>query len=471
MTGLEKWALEHNTTKEEIRILTLADDCADWRKTFDVYDVENQHISPAIDLYLHELLAKGRSGLMSVPLETISRGINGNISPYNILTVIQTRTDNAYNGLPVTQDGREDALNSARFPCSKLPMLLEDIKNTDFSMIENRACDEFKTSSTRFGPVAPLTRNMDKIAEARDELRRTADLLQAVIDRKIYQIDVSKALSMSRSNLQNQIAVQLKPYIKSKLISLDELRKALKDVRSPGDKLLLEMFGIENETKNGAIMFLPDYNEDELWDIAFERLSKREYSILRMYTGAETGTPMSLDKIAAEFHLTRERIAQIKAKAIRKLRSPTVLNKIFPPINTCLIDCAHDIMAAADKTIEIYLAAKKEYERQARIRSAAKCYKAGIKPENAAEINCEIEAYRDRRAAIQRTVTLEEADLSTRLRNCLKRANIQTLNELLDMNCSQILRIRNLGRNTLAELHSAIKKYFGIDRIDLLEKP
>ena len=54
------------------------------------------------------------------------------------------------------------------------------------------------------------------------------------------------------------------------------------------------------------------------------RLDQREREILRLRFGLDQGQPRTLDEIGLHFHLTRERIRQIEARAISKLRHPTL---------------------------------------------------------------------------------------------------------------------------------------------------
>ncbi|MBQ9735333.1 MAG: RNA polymerase sigma factor RpoD [Clostridia bacterium] len=52
-------------------------------------------------------------------------------------------------------------------------------------------------------------------------------------------------------------------------------------------------------------------------------LSPREEQVIRMRFGLVDGTPHTLEDVGAFFNITRERIRQIEAKAIRKLRHPS----------------------------------------------------------------------------------------------------------------------------------------------------
>lgn len=53
---------------------------------------------------------------------------------------------------------------------------------------------------------------------------------------------------------------------------------------------------------------------------ALNTLSEREATVLRKYFGIDTEHPLTLEEIGEEFGLTRERVRQIKEKAIRRLR-------------------------------------------------------------------------------------------------------------------------------------------------------
>ena len=52
-------------------------------------------------------------------------------------------------------------------------------------------------------------------------------------------------------------------------------------------------------------------------------LTLREANILRMRFGIDMNTDHTLEEVGKQFDVTRERIRQIEAKALRKLRHPT----------------------------------------------------------------------------------------------------------------------------------------------------
>ena len=57
-------------------------------------------------------------------------------------------------------------------------------------------------------------------------------------------------------------------------------------------------------------------------------LTPREEKVLRLRYGIDDGRPRTLEEVGREFNVTRERIRQIEAKALRKLRNPARLKKL-----------------------------------------------------------------------------------------------------------------------------------------------
>ena len=66
-------------------------------------------------------------------------------------------------------------------------------------------------------------------------------------------------------------------------------------------------------------------NEDI--DTVLKTLTPREESVIRLRFGLKDGRCHTLEEVGTEFNVTRERIRQIEAKALRKLRHPVRSNK------------------------------------------------------------------------------------------------------------------------------------------------
>ena len=64
-----------------------------------------------------------------------------------------------------------------------------------------------------------------------------------------------------------------------------------------------------------------------------ETLTDREYKVLSLRFGLEDGRPRTLEEVGREFNVTRERIRQIEAKALRKMRHPSRSRKLKDFLN------------------------------------------------------------------------------------------------------------------------------------------
>lgn len=96
--------------------------------------------------------------------------------------------------------------------------------------------------------------------------------------------------------------------------------------------------GEEEDSNLGT--FIEDENAKSPSDVvAFDMLKKqlisildtltpREEKVLRLRYGIDDGRPRTLEEVGKEFNVTRERIRQIEAKALRKLRHPSRSKKL-----------------------------------------------------------------------------------------------------------------------------------------------
>jgi RNA polymerase primary sigma factor len=67
--------------------------------------------------------------------------------------------------------------------------------------------------------------------------------------------------------------------------------------------------------------------KEQLEDV-LTTLTEREKKVLKLRFGIGDGCPRTLEEVGRQYNVTRERIRQIEAKALRKLRHPTRRSKL-----------------------------------------------------------------------------------------------------------------------------------------------
>ena len=93
------------------------------------------------------------------------------------------------------------------------------------------------------------------------------------------------------------------------------------DDTSFGD--FLEDKSAENPMDGAAFNSLRDKISDVL-----DTINERERAVIEQRFGLRDGNPRTLEEVGRQFNVTRERIRQIEAKALRKLRHPSRIGKI-----------------------------------------------------------------------------------------------------------------------------------------------
>ncbi len=143
---------------------------------------------------------------------------------------------------------------------------------------------------------------------------------------------VSKLMKVTRKYRQEYGRdPQIEEYSKHMHISMDKVKNALKIMQDPlslstplgeDEDSHLEDF-IEDKTglppSHSALDLLRRREVTKILDT----LTDREAKIIKLRFGIETGYPRTLEEVGKIFRVTRERVRQIEAKAIRKLRHPS----------------------------------------------------------------------------------------------------------------------------------------------------
>ena len=120
-------------------------------------------------------------------------------------------------------------------------------------------------------------------------------------------------------------------------VSLDEVTETLalaRRIRSLDaalgdgeDNSLLEI--LPDETQESPDVLLTRDSLGAAVDLALDTLDESEQEVIRLYLGLDGDSEMTLGAIGARFGLTRERVRQIKEKALRKLRSPARARRLM----------------------------------------------------------------------------------------------------------------------------------------------
>ena len=140
-------------------------------------------------------------------------------------------------------------------------------------------------------------------------LQKSRSRLELKLGRPPTHAELSEDLELSEAKVSEALRFAIEP------LSLSE------PLRDDGDAELgdvVEDRGADSPFERAASSLLPD----EITPL-LDPLDEREREILRLRFGLDRGEPRTLEEVGAFFHLTRERIRQIEARAMSKLRHPS----------------------------------------------------------------------------------------------------------------------------------------------------
>jgi len=141
---------------------------------------------------------------------------------------------------------------------------------------------------------------------------------------KLMRVDRQLLQEYGRTPTAEEIAKEMQ-------VSVDKVREIMKIAQEPVS--LETPIGEEEDSHLGD--FIPDNDipapaevaaftllREQLMEV-LDTLTEREEKVLRLRFGLDDGRPRTLEEVGKEFNVTRERIRQIEAKALRKLRHPS----------------------------------------------------------------------------------------------------------------------------------------------------
>lgn len=155
----------------------------------------------------------------------------------------------------------------------------------------------------------------------------------------VHMIETINKLNRISRQILQETGVEPSPEELAKKMDLseDKIRKILKIAKEPIS--MATPVGDDEESR------LEDFIEDDIVDSPIDSamnaglreatlevlatLTPREAKVLRMRFGIDMNTDHTLEEVGKQFDVTRERIRQIEAKALRKLRHPTRSEKLW----------------------------------------------------------------------------------------------------------------------------------------------
>ncbi|MCP4128416.1 MAG: RNA polymerase sigma factor RpoD [Gammaproteobacteria bacterium] len=195
-----------------------------------------------------------------------------------------------------------------------------------------KAVDKFEyRRGYKFSPYATwwipqaITRS---IADQARTIRIPVHMIETI--NKLNRISRQMVQEMGREATPEELAERME-------MPEDKVRKVLKIAKEP--------ISMETPIGDDEDSHLGDFIEDsgvvspsdsatgeglrESTKVMLEGLTSREAKVLRMRFGIDMNTDHTLEEVGKQFDVTRERIRQIEAKALRKLRHPSRSEKLY----------------------------------------------------------------------------------------------------------------------------------------------
>jgi RNA polymerase primary sigma factor len=152
------------------------------------------------------------------------------------------------------------------------------------------------------------------VGETINRVKKTSHRLQQIFEREPTHEEIALAMAVSVDKVRQVLDVSRHP------VSLEA------PVGSEGDALLGDF--IEDESLVAPIdVAAQKMLKSQITD-ALTRLTERERRIVVLRYGLEDGQFRTLEEVGKDFGITRERIRQIEAKALRKLRHPATTDRL-----------------------------------------------------------------------------------------------------------------------------------------------
>lgn len=313
ITELEKNHVNIIRNTEDEDILLLEDeDMEEEIEDIDVNKIEGVHIDDPIRMYLKEI---GKVPLLSLEeeielakkIELGDEQAKTKLAEANLRLVVSIAKKYMGRGMSLLDLIQEGNLG-----------LIKAVEKFDY-----RKGYKFSTYATWWIRQA-ITRS---IADQARTIRIPVHMVETI--NKVIRVSRQLLQDLGREPLVEEIAKELK-------MPVSKVNEVIKISQEPVS--LEAPVGEEEDSHLGD--FIQDDNkmqpvEEASYTLLKEQLlevlstlTDREAKVLIMRFGLEDGRPRTLEEVGKEFDVTRERIRQIEAKALRKLRHPSRSNKL-----------------------------------------------------------------------------------------------------------------------------------------------
>ena len=258
----------------------------------------------SLSKYLQEIskyqpLAPDREVELAIAVRSGSRKALKELTEANLRFVVSVAKDYQGQGLPLT-----DLINEGNLGLIKAAERFDETRGFKFisyavwwirqSVLQALAEHSriVRLPLNRVGTISKINKASERLEQEFERAPRSDELAKQ-LDMKVNEVNDAQRISRRHHSLDTPFS--------------DDDKNSLLDVIA------------DSKTEDPDIELQIDSLKDEV-RAALDTLKDREKDVIRMYFGIDHDYALTLNEIGEEFGLTRERVRQIKEKAIRRLR-------------------------------------------------------------------------------------------------------------------------------------------------------
>ena len=258
----------------------------------------------SLSKYLQEIsryqpLAPDREVELAIAVRNGSRKALKELTEANLRFVVSVAKDYQGQGLPLT-----DLINEGNLGLIKAAERFDETRGFKFisyavwwirqSVLQALAEHSriVRLPLNRVGTISKINKASERLEQEFERAPRSDELAKQ-LDMKVNEVNDAQRISRRHHSLDTPFS--------------DDDKNSLLDVIA------------DSKTEDPDIELQIDSLKDEV-RAALDTLKDREKDVIRMYFGIDHDYALTLNEIGEEFGLTRERVRQIKEKAIRRLR-------------------------------------------------------------------------------------------------------------------------------------------------------